>query len=274
MAIIETGIPRVNTPGGREMFDCHAHLWDPAAGFPWLKAGSPHLRAYRAKDLETAGTGLGITGTVLVEASRGDAGETLALRELRRRHPELIAGYVGNLHVCEAAALRMLLTEPDAPNGMRIGGADWSATPPEARALVPMLADAGRVLELNLHRHALRTAAEVAIEHPSLTVVADHLGNPSDLDEWQRELRDAATVPNVVVKLSGLLTQPHGNSKTARQALDAVGADRCVVGSDWPICLPRGSRADSLAASVEAVSLSERDQILLSTPRRVYRLAG
>lgn len=55
------------------MFDCHAHLWDPAAGFPWLKAGSPHLRAYRAKDLETAGTGLGITGTVLVEASRGDS---------------------------------------------------------------------------------------------------------------------------------------------------------------------------------------------------------
>ncbi|MGW4399467.1 amidohydrolase family protein [Amycolatopsis nivea] len=256
------------------MFDCHAHLWDPAAGFPWIKPGSPHFRAYRAEDLEAAGTGLGITGTVLVEASRGDAGETLALRDLRRSHPGLIAGYVGNLHVCGAAELRRLLAEPDAPNGMRIGGADWSATPADARALVPLLADAGLVLELNLHRHALRTAAEVALAHPTLTVVADHLGNPADLAEWQQELHDAATVPNVAVKLSGLLTQPHGSPETARQVLDAVGADRCVVGSDWPICVPRGTRADSLARSLEAVSPAEQDQILLSAPRRIYRLAG
>ncbi|MFB9925441.1 amidohydrolase family protein [Amycolatopsis halotolerans] len=274
MAIIETGIPRVNTPGGREMFDCHAHLWDPAAGFPWIKPGSPHYRAFGPRDLEDAGAGLGITGTVLVEASRGDSGETPTLRELRRRNPELIAGYVGNLHVYEAAEFRTLLAEPDPPNGMRIGGADWAATPPAARALVPLLADAGLALELNLHRHALRTAAEAAVEYPTLTVVVDHLGSPSDLDEWQQELREAASVPNVVVKLSGLLTQQHGTPAIARQVLDAVGADRCVVGSDWPICLPRGSRADSLARSTEAVSPAERDRILVSTPRQVYRLAG
>ncbi|MFD2472732.1 amidohydrolase family protein [Amycolatopsis silviterrae] len=274
MAIIETGIPRVNTPGGREMFDCHAHLWDPAAGFPWIKPGSPHCRAFGPGDLAAAGAGLGLSGTVLVEASRGDAGETLALRDLRRRQPELVAGYVGNLHVSEAAALRTLLTEPDPPNGMRIGGAEWAATPAEARALVPMLAGAGLVLELNLHRHALRTAAETAAEYPELTVVVDHLGNPADLDEWRQELQDAATVPNVVVKLSGLLTQPHGTPAIVREVLDAVGTDRCVAGSDWPICLPRGSRADSLTRATDALTPAERDQVLVGTPRRVYRLAG
>ncbi|WP_406641682.1 amidohydrolase family protein [Amycolatopsis sp. WGS_07] len=272
MAIIETGIPRVNTPGGREMFDCHAHLWDPAAGFPWIKPGSPHYRAFGPDDLAAAGPGL--RGTVLVEASRGDAGETLALRDLRRRRPELVAGYVGNLHVYAADAFRALLAEPEPPNGMRIGGADWATTPAEARALVPMLADAGLVLELNLHRHALRTAAEAAVEHPTLTVVVDHLGNPADLREWRQELQDAATVPNVTVKLSGLLTQPHGTPAIAREVLDTVGADRCVVGSDWPICLPRGSRADSLARATDALAPEERDEVLVGTPRRVYRLAG
>ncbi|MFF2012395.1 amidohydrolase family protein [Streptomyces sp. NPDC058195] len=274
------------------MIDCHVHLWNPADGFPWIRPGDAHHRAFGQGDLERSGSGLGLTGAVLVEASRGDAGETLALRELCLRRPDLVAGYVANLHVHGPAgpdALRALLREPGPgrPNGMRLGGAEWSGTPEEARALVPLLAESGTVLELNLYRGALTAAAEVTARHPGLTVVVDHLGNAPDprtpeAAQWHRDVERAAASPDVVVKISGLLTQQHGVppervAAMVRHVVDTLGPDRCLVGSDWPICLPRGTRADSLAASrpgLAHLTQEQRRSVLHTTAVRVYGLAG
>jgi L-fuconolactonase len=273
------------------MIDCHAHLWDPRRGFPWIRPGSEHHRPFTADDLAQAGAGAGLTGTVLVEASRGDAGETLALRELRLHRPDLVAGYVGNLHVHGAAGphrFRALLDEwgDTRPNGMRMGGPAWTDTPEAARELVPVLAEAGMVLELNLGEGALRSAAEVAAAHPALAVVVDHLGNPPNLlkepGRWYQDMELAAAMPNVHVKISGLLTQQHGVpadriARLVRQVVDTFGPDRCLVGSDWPICLPRGSRAQSLAAARSGLShlpAARQHDVLHATAVRVYGLRG
>ncbi|MGW3085218.1 amidohydrolase family protein [Streptomyces sp. NPDC001108] len=272
------------------MIDCHVHLWDPAEGFPWIKPGDPHHRAFGEDDLERSGAGLGLTGAVLVEASRGDTGETRVLRELSLRRPDLVVGYVANLHVhapAGPAALRDLLREPGRPNGMRLGGAEWDGTPEQARTLVPLLAETGTVLELNLYRGAFTAAAEAADRHPGLTVVVDHLGNAPDprapeAGEWYRDVERAAAHPNVVVKISGLLTQQHGVppervAHLVRYAVDAFGPDRCLVGSDWPICLPRGGRADALAAPRPGLAHLTDDglrRVLHTTAVRVYGLTG
>ncbi|WP_405749751.1 amidohydrolase [Streptomyces sp. NBC_00012] len=274
------------------MIDCHVHLWDPAEGFPWIRPGGEHHRAFDEEDLAHSGAGLGLAGAILVEASRGDAGETLALRELRRRRPDLVAGYVANLHVHGADgpdALRSLLQEQgdSRPNGMRLGGSSWRETPEPARALVPVLAEAGVALELNLHRKALTAAVEAGARYPGLTVVVDHLGNAPDprtpqAGEWFREVESAAASPNVVVKISGLLTQQHGLepqriAHMVRHVVDTLGPDRCLIGSDWPICLPRGSRADSLATSrlgLSHLAADQLDRVLHTNAVRVYGLGG
>ncbi|MFF2329808.1 MULTISPECIES: amidohydrolase family protein [unclassified Streptomyces] len=273
------------------MIDCHAHLWNPGEGFPWIRPGSVHHRPFFPGDLEDAGAGLGLTGTILVEASRGDIGETLALRDLRLRRPDLVAGYVANLHVHGDGGpdrFRALLADlgDTRPNGMRLGGPAWADTPAPARALVAVLAEAGMVLELNLGTGALRAAADVAARHPGLTVVVDHLGNPPNLltdpGDWYRDVVRAAETPGVVVKISGLLTQQQGVpadrvAHLVRHAVDAFGPDRCVVGSDWPICLPRGSRADSLAAArlgLAHLPADQRERVLHTTAERVYGLCG
>ncbi|MEU1784885.1 amidohydrolase family protein [Streptomyces sparsogenes] len=273
------------------MIDCHVHLWDPALGFPWIRPDSAHHRTFDTDDLAASGTDPDLSGAILVEASRGDAGETHALREARLLRPDLVAGHVANLHAHADAGphrLRALLTEPgeSRPNGMRLGGPRWTDTPVPARALLPVLADAGVVLELNLLAGALRTAADVAAAHPALTVVVDHLGNPPNLrtdpGEWYTDLDRAAAAPNVVVKISGLLTQQHGvpHERVAalvRRVVDAVGPQRCLIGSDWPICLPRGSRADSLALSrlgLAHLTARQREDVLHTNAVRVYGLRG
>ncbi|MFF8422279.1 amidohydrolase family protein [Streptomyces sp. NPDC015680] len=274
------------------MIDCHVHLWDPAQGFPWIRPGDEHHRAFDEDDLERSGAGLGLAGAILVEASRGDAGETLALRELRRRRPDLVTGYVANLHVHGEDgpdAFRAALQElgDSRPNGMRIGGSSWTGTPEPARELVPVLAEAGVALELNLHRGALTAAADVGSRHPGLTLVVDHLGNAPDprtpeAGEWFRDVERAAASPNVVVKISGLLTQQHGLppqrvAHMVRHVVDTLGPDRCLIGSDWPICLPRGSRADSLAMSrlgLAHLAADQLDRVLRTNAVRVYGLGG
>ncbi|MFB8038254.1 amidohydrolase family protein [Streptomyces sp. NPDC056004] len=274
------------------MIDCHVHLWDPAEGFPWIRPGSELHRAFDEADLERSAEGLDLAGAILVEASRGDAGETLALRELRLRRPDLVAGYVANLHVHGADgpdSFRALLHELGdlRPGGMRLGGATWADTPEPARALVPVLAEAGTALELNLHRNALTAAADVADRHPGLTVVVDHLGNAPDprtpaAGDWYRDVERAAASPGVVVKISGLLTQQHGVERRrvahmVRHVVDVLGPDRALVGSDWPICLPRGSRADSLTApalGLAHLTADQRHRVLHTTAVRVYGLGG
>ncbi|MGZ2361417.1 amidohydrolase family protein [Streptomyces sp. 372A] len=274
------------------MIDCHVHVWDPAQGFPWIRPGTPLHRAYTEGDLEASGAGLGLAGAILVEASRGDAGETQALRQLRIQRPDLIAGYVGNLHVhgdSGPGAFRALLDEfgDTRPNAMRIGGRDWAATPVSARDLVPVLAETGLALELNLYQRALRTAVEVAERHPDLSVVVDHLGNPPRLGtgeprEWCADLERAAEAGNVVVKISGLLTQQHGvpGRQLARlvgHVVDTIGPERCLLASDWPVCLTRGTRADSLAASrtgLGHLTPAQTRHLAQDTARRVYRLRG
>ncbi|MYT73857.1 MULTISPECIES: amidohydrolase family protein [unclassified Streptomyces] len=274
------------------MIDCHAHLWDPAQGFGWIRPGSPHHRPYGEADLARSGTGVdGLGGAILVEAARGDTGETGALRALRLRRPDLVAGYVGNLHVHGEEGpdrFRGLLEEWGAtgPNGMRMGGSSLTDTPESARALIPVLEAAGLVLELNLHHGAPAAASDIADRHPALTVVVDHLGNPPNLatgdpGEWYRALDRAASAPNVLVKISGLLTQQHGVAPErvadlVRHVVGVLGPDRCLVGSDWPICLPRGTRADSLALSrtgLDRLTEPERERVLHGNAVRAYRLS-
>lgn len=273
------------------MIDCHVHLWDPASGFPWIRPGSVHHRAFRIEDLEASGPDAAVTAAILVEGSRGDAAETLALRAWRTSRPDLVAGYVGNLHVHGddgPRRFRALLRDlgDTRPNAMRLGGASWAHSPESARALVPELAAAELVLELNLGSGSLRAAAGAAIRHPGLTVVVDHLGNPpnlrQDVGEWYRDLERAASVPNVVVKISGLLTQQYGvpperTAELVRHVVGALGPDRCLVGSDWPICLARGSRAESLELSclgLDRLPDGARRRILHDNAVRVYGLSG
>lgn len=264
------------------LIDCHAHLWQAGRGFGWIRPGSAHYRTFTVDDLERSGAGLELAGSILVEASRGDRGETLALRELRLRRPDLVAGYVGNLEVYEGLAPEIVeqLFTAARPNGMRLGRAD-------DRELLPVLAKLGVTLDLNLIGHALGTAAELASRHPELTVVVNHLGNPGnlrtdDLTGWERELRLAARQPGVMLKISGLLTQQHGVPDQqvvdlVERVVDVFGPQRCVVGSDWPICLPRGTRADSLSLAERGLgrlSEPERAQVLHHTAVRAYRLDG
>ena len=94
----------------------------------------------------------------------------------------------------------------------------------------------------------------------------DHVAKrPPDDGAWAEGVAALAELPNVACKLSGVLTEfdPRG---TVARALEWFGADRCMFGSDWPVCLLAGGYGDALAV------VGDDPDVLAGTAIRTYGL--
>jgi L-fuconolactonase len=101
----------------------------------------------------------------------------------------------------------------------------------------------------------------LAMELPYLSMVIDHLGNPDirngEFDVWAMSMESIAALPNVMCKLSGMITQAAWKSWTpddlkpyVHKALELFGTERVMFGSDWPVCLTAGSY-DQVVSALE-----------------------
>ncbi|WP_264551978.1 amidohydrolase family protein [Flavobacterium sp. N2038] len=102
----------------------------------------------------------------------------------------------------------------------------------------------------------LENAAKLVAKFPKQKFVIDHLAKPDfknkKFEEWETGIRTIAQFPNVMCKVSGLVTEADWNNWTAEDftyCLDIVtevfGIDRLMFGSDWPVSLLAASYAES-----------------------------
>jgi L-fuconolactonase len=133
----------------------------------------------------------------------------------------------------------------------------------------------------------LPVAAELADRFPGQRFVLDHLGKPDiragAIDVWARDLRTLAARPNVWAKLSGLITEADWTTWTPRAlrpyldvAFDCFGAERLMIGSDWPVCTVAGDYARTMSVVMDYVAdrpARERDAVLGGNAQRFWNLA-
>ena len=126
---------------------------------------------------------------------------------------------------------------------------------------------AGLVYDLLVRARELPASVETVRRHPGLSFVLDHAGKaPHDgRDAWAQGVAALAELPNVTCKLSGLFTEadPEG---TVALALCWFGADRCMFGSDWPVCLLASEYADAITV------VGHDPDVLAGTAIRTYGL--
>ncbi|HEY8670300.1 MAG TPA: amidohydrolase family protein, partial [Terriglobales bacterium] len=135
---------------------------------------------------------------------------------------------------------------------------------------------------LVLPRHLARLLRLVD-DHPDLQFVLDHCAKPrlagGDLAAWKQDIAEIARRPNVVCKLSGLVTEAATDWQVAdlRQAVDHVracfGSNRLLWGSDWPVVNLAGGYAKWLAAAealLTDLSEDERAGVFGDNAARVY----
>lgn len=132
----------------------------------------------------------------------------------------------------------------------------------------------------------LRHAPTVAERFPNLRFVIDHLAKPvikeGKTDGWLEHFVEAAKHPNVWCKLSGMVTEADWeNWKTddlkqyVTTALENFGAEKCLFGSDWPVCELAASYQqvfDALCECIGGLSDSERSHVLGQNAIEFYDL--
>jgi len=95
--------------------------------------------------------------------------------------------------------------------------------------------------------------------------VLDHLAKPpiksGSLHPWARGIRELAAFPNVLCKLSGLVTEadwqqwkPEHLVPYIDVAFECFGPDRLMIGSDWPVCTVAASYARAMDVAEEYLS--------------------
>ena len=102
------------------------------------------------------------------------------------------------------------------------------------------------------------------------------------ISAWADGLARLASLPNVVCKLSGLVTeadwktwQPEQLVGYLHRTLEWFGTDRVMFGSDWPVCLLAASYQDVLGlvrAAIADLGPSEQAAVLAGNALRTYRL--
>ena len=136
---------------------------------------------------------------------------------------------------------------------------------------------------LGTPRH-LSTALELARRHPELTLILDHGLKPeiakAAFDDWAAGMTELAALPQVVCKLSGLVTEAGPDwslsriERYVRHIVDAFGPARVMWGSDWPVVDLAGGYDAWRAATLALLdSRTEAPAILGVTTARVYRIA-
>jgi len=123
---------------------------------------------------------------------------------------------------------------------------------------------------------------------PQAMFVLDHLGyppildGPSGLPAWRERLAPLAAAPNVVAKLSGLVTVADRRRWTVddlrpwvRAAVELFGPGRLMFGSDWPVCLLAASYPrvkNALDEALGDMGRKEREAIFSGTAIATYGL--
>jgi L-fuconolactonase len=101
----------------------------------------------------------------------------------------------------------------------------------------------------------LENAAKLVAKFPEQKFVIDHLAKPdfrqTDFAAWEKGIRTIAQFPNVMCKVSGLVTEADWNNWKYEDfvfCLDtlfsAFDIDRLMYGSDWPVSLLAASYSE------------------------------
>jgi L-fucono-1,5-lactonase len=278
------------------VLDAHVHLWDLAVRpQPWTAQFPLLQRSFLLPDLERVLDDHGTDAAVVVQA--GDTtDETLDLLALASTTPRL-AGVVGWVDLDGPDVGGALAALRAAPGGGKLVAVrhQLQVEPdprylarPGVRSGLTAVAEAGLAYDVVVSPWQLPLVTETVAALPGTRFVLDHAGKPpvasGDLLAWQANLARLAELPNVAVKLSGLVTEADWATWTQADltpvlghALACFGADRAMAGSDWPVCLLAagyGAVRATLDPALSRLDAAGRAAVLGGTAAHWYRTGG
>lgn len=236
--------------------DSHVHLYDPT----WLRYGwlgkVPRInRHYDLSDFDRCRAGVQVDKLVFAEVAV-DPGlhfaEAAWVQGLADADPRL-AGMIAHAPMEKGAAVEADLDRLAQYTALRGIRRLIETEVDISFCLSPGFLEALRLLparnlsfDICVKHWGLVFAVEMARRCPGVRFVLDHIGKPGIRDglvePWKDQLRRLAELPNVVCKLSGVITEADHGHWTKEQVrpyvehvIDCFGFDRVMYGSDWTV---------------------------------------
>lgn len=277
-----------------QRIDAHQHFWDLALPFDtsWLKTPE-HTKIchdFLPDNLKPHLENCRISHSIFVQTQH-NLDETRWAFTLAE-HYDFIVGVVGWIDLVSPQCEAQLLEFQKHPKFIGVRHItqgepddDFIIRPEVVRGL-KVLQKHGVPFDLLFYVKHLRHAATLAGMLPELPMVIDHLGKPKikthSIDDWLPAMKAAARFPNVYCKLSGMITEadwkawsPDDLKPYVQHALDLFGPERCMYGSDWPVCELAGQYEDvysALQTCISSLSTTEQAAVFGETARRFYKL--
>lgn len=279
------------------IIDSHHHFWDPAAGgdYGWLSGPfDPINRKFEPVDLRPALNANGVAGTVLVQ-TWNDLGETWDFIRLAEA-TDFVKGVVGWVDLASPGVADTLDELGNSPQGRWLVGIrhliqtesdpNWLLREDVRRGL-KAVQNRGPVYDLVPNLPQLPACIRTVEDFPEMRFVLDHISKPEirngSFKEWaalMQGFRRQRT--HVWCKLSGMVTEADWANWTpgdlrpyVMEVLDIFGVDRCMFGTDWPVCLVAASYdrvMDALRECLRDLTGPELDQVFGRSAMQAYRL--
>jgi L-fuconolactonase len=270
--------------------DAHQHFWRyDAVEYEWIdESMTPLRRDFLPEDLQNEMRGAGFEGSIAVQA-RQSLEETRWLLALADQHA-FIAGVVGWVDLQSDALDGQIeaLRHPKLVGVRHVvqSEADGFLARPRFRRGIARLERHGLAYDILIYARQLREAIHFVSAFPDQRFVLDHLGKPDirggAYDPWRRDLDRLAALPNVWVKLSGMVTEADWRRWTRAElhryvdaAFEAFGAERLMIGSDWPVCTVAGTYQqvmEVVTTALERRPSAERGAVLGGTAAKFWNL--
>jgi L-fuconolactonase len=276
--------------------DSHVHLYDvKRLSYGWL-AGVPKIdRTYLLEDFDAARGPVEVDKLVFAEVAV-DPGkhidEAAFVQEMADRDPRL-AGIIAHLPLEKGerveADIERLKQFRNLRGIRRLIETERNPAfclEPGFLAALRLLPRHGLTFDICVKGFAMTYAIELARRCPQVSFVLDHIGKPdikNGLREpWWSQMRELARLPNVVCKISGVITEADHANWTADEvkpyvahAIECFGFDRVMYGSDWTVSElthPYPRWVDILDEVVAGSSVGERRKLYRDTAISIYRL--
>jgi L-fuconolactonase len=277
------------------VIDAHQHFWDPQTHLLSGLVGKYQSlrRPFRPEDLEPLLETAAVSRTVVVQADATMA-DTFGMLEVGRRHP-FVAGVVGWLDPEQHDPASAVRAHLEAPGGAKLVGyrlpardhpnPDWLREAGPWRAATS-IGDAGLVTEFTMRPENLGAALTLLEALGTRSCVVDHMMTIPVGDAsrrmWKQAIVELAALPNVYLKISGMIDDPAPDGwrpawfqSAVDDVLEAWDSDRLMFGTDWPVCTLARSYTDVVAWTRSAIASLDAEQqaaVLGGNAARCYGL--
>ena len=238
--------------------DAHQHFIFPSRiHYSWLQgeALKPLMPDYTPEDLRPLLNANRVDQTILVQ-TRSSLEETREFLQIAQ-DTDYVAGVVGWIDLSDPEADIVLDDLLHSDNGRYLVGVrhqvhdepdpNWLLREDVQNGIAELEAR-DLVYDFLTRSRELPACLQTARNFPNLRFVIDHMAKPNiaggQWEEWLERITPLAQLPNVWVKLSGIVTEANWPSWTTEdirpyvhKAVELFGPERCLYGSDWPVCL-------------------------------------